>query len=323
MCECDCCCGNAIAPYYFAVGDKMTIAVEGEDETFAEEVTVAADGNIYYLFLNGIPAVGRSVDEVSEEIRSHLSALFKDPIVTISPLTSLNSTFTILGRVFNPGIYPVPGRIKLREAIAVAGGIIQRQFDEESPYNSYDPLPLANLQCSLLVRNGEKIPVDFYSLIFSADQTNNVDVLPGDYIYIAPAYNEQIFVVGNVFRPLRIPFQRGMTLMEALTIAGGWPEGYPQAADINNVLVLRGPLQCPCVVCVNINHIINGIGNNVILMPGDIIFVPNKTLRFGRELVLMAINTFVQSFATSAGSYYAQTYWFNPSFNSSGDSDND
>ncbi len=56
----------------------------------------------------------------------------------------------------------------------------------------------------------------------------------------------------------------------------------------------------------------HGYTLDVFLASGDIVYVPNKTLRFGRKLIRLAIDTFINSFGTAAGSYYANRFWFPP-----------
>ena len=47
--------------YRLASGDVLEISVFGDEETTVENVTVAPDGRIYYTFLDGIVADGRTI----------------------------------------------------------------------------------------------------------------------------------------------------------------------------------------------------------------------------------------------------------------------
>lgn len=293
--------------YVFDVGDSIDISVFGDEETAVENVAVAPDGNIYYLFLNATPAAGMTITELSNAIASQLNEYYVDPLVSIVPKTAVNRTYRILGRVYKPGVYYLVEPKRIRDALAEAGGIITTYYEDSLRSDIFN---LADLTASFLIRDGRKMNVDFESLVFSADDTNNVPLMPNDYIYIAPAEHKYVYVLGNVLTPHRIVYAKGMTVMGALALAGGWTIGTPYAADPSKLLIIRGALECPCVIRVDLNYITSGMARDVFLQPGDIVFAQNKTVRFGRELVRLAIATFLQSFASSAGSYWSNFEWF-------------
>lgn len=288
--------------YKLAIGDHLEIAIFGDEDTVASRVVIASDGKIYYTFLEGIVAAGRTIPEVSEEIASKLGHLFLNPVVTIIPLTSVNNIYKILGRVQLPGVYRINGPMRLRDAIGEAGGLLTESFKDKD--RDADLLPLANLHASFVIRDKKKIRVDFEKLLYTGDESQNIFIRPGDYVYIAPSDHAEVYVLGNVRGARSMTYTRGLTLMQALASTGGWTSGYAYAADISRVIVLRGNLECPCVAEIDLCLILQGKARDLYLQPGDIVYVPDKQMRFGRELVRLAIFTFVDSFATGAGSYY-------------------
>jgi len=164
---------------------------------------------------------------------------------------------------------------------------------------------ISNLRNSFIVRDGKRLPVDFTKLISSADHTGDVLIKPGDYIYIALNDDRDVYVLGAVTVPLAVPFKDEMTLMKALSSAGGWRMGGPFGADVNNVMIIRGELECPVVMCVNLCELLKGNETDVYLQPGDIVYVHNKKFRFGRELVRLAITSFIYAFVNDAGIFIA------------------
>lgn len=294
--------------YRFNVGDLLDISILGEEETLVESAIIAPDGNLYYAFLNGIPAEGRTIQEVSKDITDKISNIFVNPIVTISPTRATENTFKIFGRVYFPGVYPMQGPVYLREAFGMAGGLLTESYkDKDVDSDLYD---LANLRESFLIRDGKKIDVDFETLLY--DPANQQDILlkAGDYIYVAPSQIEDVYVLGAVRGPQRVIYTRGMTLTNALAIAGGWSFGTPFGADIHRVLVIRGPLECPCAFEVDLTMILSGEARDVMLQPCDIVYMHNKKMRFGRLLVRIAIDSFLQSFVTAAAGHYGGVHWF-------------
>jgi polysaccharide export outer membrane protein len=294
--------------YVFGVGDALDVGIFGDDETYVEDATIAPDGNLYYLFLDAIPAAGYTVTQLSHAIAAQLNDFYVNPLVSIVPKTAINRTFSIIGRVNYPGVYPLLEPKKLRDAIADAGGPITTYYHDSLRSDIYE---LADLKNSFLVRDNKKMALDFQTLLHAADNSSNVPILPGDYIYIAAAEHQYVYVLGNVLTPQRVSYTEGLTAMGVLAIAGGWNSGTPYSADPSKLLVIRGSLKCPCVMQVDLDQVMAGFARDLFVQPGDIIYAQDKTVRFGRELVRLAISTFLQSFASSAGSYWSSIEWFN------------
>lgn len=288
-------------PYRFSHGDVVEISLLGEEESSIANAVVAPDGKLYYTFLQGIDALGRTIDEVALEMQTKLLKLFNNPVITITPQVANAQSFKVLGRVFRPGVYPLFSPLTLREAIAVAGGMQKESYKDVRG----DLEPIADLKNSFIIRNGQKLDVDFEKVFFSPDQVEDIIVRADDYIYIAPAETKDVYVLGAVPFPRRVIWRRDLTLMGALAYSGGWLRDSPYGADIHSVMIVRGPLERPYAMRVDVAMILKGMAKDIKLYNGDIIYVHNKTLRFGRYLVALAINSFVQSFGTGAGSYYA------------------
>ncbi|MCF7849225.1 MAG: polysaccharide biosynthesis/export family protein, partial [Kiritimatiellales bacterium] len=64
------------------VGDVVDISVFRQADTVAVDVPIAPDGKLYYMFLPGIPAEGRTVGEVEEKLEKNMANLFTSPVVT-------------------------------------------------------------------------------------------------------------------------------------------------------------------------------------------------------------------------------------------------
>lgn len=294
--------------FLFSIGDILEVSVFGDEETEYAHVAIAPDGRLYYTFLDGIPAAGRSLSDVRKEMEEALSQYFNHPMVVIVPISTFSQSYKIFGRVQMPGVYPIHGPIKLRQAIGEAGGILKESYEFKERNSVLNPL--ANLKKSYLIRRGEKLNIDFEQLLYTPNTDQDIYLRPGDYIYIAEADPQEVYVLGAAIQPSRIEFFEGMTLTEALAEARGFPTGTPYSADMSRVLVIRGALECPLVVEVDLQKLFYGEMRDIILAPNDIVYVYHKTLRFGRVLVLTAINNFVQAFATTAAGYYAQIKWF-------------
>ncbi len=309
--------------YKLAIGNLLEISLFGEEELEVEQAVVATDGNIYYSLLPPMRAEGKTLQELIKDLEHELARYYKNPLVAVNPRFFPSHNFKILGRVRYPGLYMLNYPMTLRDALALAGGLIT----EEVRYSDADIRFRSNadLTNSFIVREGKKVNVDFKDLFYNPETKQNIYVRPEDYIYIAPISKQRVYVLGAVRRPRTVAWVRGMTLMGALTAATGWDGGYPYSPDINKVLVLRGSLFCPKVIEVDVAEILYGCALDVFLVPGDIVYAQNKTMRFGRELIHIAVDTFINSFGTAAGSYYANAYFLPPpdiSNNDNGDNSN-
>jgi polysaccharide biosynthesis/export protein len=235
-----------------------------------------------------------------------LKHLFNEPIVTIILRDTETQTYKVIGRVQRPGLYNVLGPVRLRDAIALAGGLQSESYkDKTSPLQQ-----IANLQDSFIVRKGRKLNVDFEELLFGPSIENDIYVHPGDYIYIASYETRVVYVMGAIRNPMAITWRNDLTMMGAIATAGAWPLGGAYSPDIKKTLLLRGSLDDPTVTHMDLSKIVKGEARDFYLQPGDMIYLPDKGFRFARELVRLAINTFVQSFGSAAGSFYGEVVLF-------------
>ncbi|GAB4235962.1 MAG: hypothetical protein Tsb0021_15600 [Chlamydiales bacterium] len=301
--------------YTISIGDLLEISIFGDEDTIVDEVVIAPDGFLYYFFLNPIYAEGKTLKELREQIVAQLKDYFLAPEVSIIPKGMSNQSYTILGKVRIPGLYPLTQSMTLRQAIGAAGGIFTEQDVSDTDFGTggngfyveaYGNRigVAANLRKSFVVRDGKKLDINFETLLYSADTSQDLALKPGDYVYIASNEHRDIYVLGTAFAPGVLQYYDGMSLMGALTAAGGWTRG-PYGTDKQRILIVRGSLKCPEVMVVDLCCILSGKARDVYLKPGDIIYVSEKKFGYLRELVRIAIEAFVISFTNLAGVYYA------------------
>ncbi len=305
---------SKFAPEYFVphspddrklqVGDEVEIGVFGQRDTIAENVPVAPDGKLYYMFLPGVPAEGRTAQEVAKEMESKLGHLFNNPEVSIIPTRFISNRFAIFGKVENSGSYPLDTPTTVRQSIAKAQGIALGKY-----HDSW--IPIHNYKDSWLLRGQEKIPVNFAALMDKDDFSEDIYVRPGDVLYIASALGREIYLMGEVNQPQSQPFTAGLTLTQLISGLDAGAGGYKQdTADIKRVVILRDAMNDPKVFKVNLDAIMRGKEHNVFLEAGDIVFVPEKSFLFTRTLVKAMVSTFVNTFASEFASDLNRKYLF-------------
>ncbi len=286
------------------VGDEVEIGVFGQRDTISDKVPVAPDGKLYYRFLPGIMAEGRTAEEVAQEMESKLGHLFNNPEVSIIPTRFISNRLSIFGKVETGGVYPLDTPTTVRQAIAKAEGIALGKY-----HDSW--IPIHNYKESWLLRGQEKIPVNFDALMNKDDFSEDIYVRPGDVIYIASALGREIYLMGEVNQPQSQPFTAGLTLTQLISGLDAGAGGYKEAtADIKRVVILRDAMNDPKVFKVNLDAIMRGKEHNVFLEAGDIVFVPEKSFLFTRTLVKAMVSTFVNTFASEFASDLNRKYLF-------------
>lgn len=285
------------ADYRISVGDVLEVSIFGHHDTWVTNIPVAPDGKVYYHFTGGVDAEGRTLDEVKKELEVKVKDLFTTPIVSIIPRSVTSAKFVILGKVKGPGEYPILSSMTIRQAIGEAGGFAEGGYRGTS-------IRVDSLENSFVIRDGQRLPIDFERLMNSEDVTDDIYIRPGDYIYIASALYDEVYRIGEVREQREIAFKDGLTLVGAVTGYSGVGGGYTEEANLNRVVVVRGALEDPTVLQFDLEAILEGRANDVYLAPGDIVYIPPKGKQALRELMKHAILTFARSFGGRAGYHY-------------------
>jgi protein involved in polysaccharide export with SLBB domain len=93
-------------------------------------------------------------------------------------------------------------------------------------------LPNADLAGAYLLRKGESKPVDILALLWESETEANIELQDGDVLLI-PAVRK-VWVAGAVLRPGAVEYQPRMTVVDAISAAGG-----PISLDISDLSAVR------------------------------------------------------------------------------------
>ena len=288
-------------PYRLGVGDVLEITLYGEgDAETRRALPIDPAGNLTYMLLGTIPAAGRTLDDLTADMRKRLNEKINYSILNINPISFNSQTFTVLGQLTKPQVYPLQGRMYLLDAIATGGGpkvgVIR---DVSADIHDYSH--------ATLVRGGEVLPVDFERLVNKADATQNIEIFAGDIITIPSALERKIYALGSFNNPQGIQFASSETsLINVLVQAGG----INRATGDGHVLIIRGNTASPKVMLMDMSQfdvkkarvfkILGGHAMDVILEPGDIVYAVPKKFAFARDVIKAAINTFGTRLASDA-----------------------
>lgn len=103
--------------------DELTITVFKEPDLSLTEVPVDTNGYLSFPLIGQIVAEGRRATEIRDEIKTKLDARYlRDAQVSVFVSKFSNFTVTIDGEVNKPGIFEIPGRLSLSQAVALGEG---------------------------------------------------------------------------------------------------------------------------------------------------------------------------------------------------------
>ena len=110
------------ADYQISPLDKLKINVFQVPD-LSGDYQVDLTGRIAMPLIGAVKAVDMTTDQLQTELKTKLSETYlKNPDVTVGITESTGSNITVEGSVNSPGVFPVPGKITLLQAIAMARG---------------------------------------------------------------------------------------------------------------------------------------------------------------------------------------------------------
>ena len=197
--------------YVIGPGDELLVQAWGQ-VTLDSHYTVDRTGNIYIPQVGSVHVAGLPYAKITDAIRSEMSKDFKnfDLNVNMGQLRSIQ--VFVVGQASRPGSYTISSLSTLVNALFATGG----------------PAPEGSLRDIELKRDGKvMVHFDMYDLLLKGDKSKDVQLLPGDVIYIPPA-GEMVAIAGSVKNPAIYELKAGSgeskadnTVQGALQLAGG------------------------------------------------------------------------------------------------------
>jgi polysaccharide export outer membrane protein len=108
--------------YRIGVEDILAISV-WRDPDLTRDVPVRPDGRISLPLLQDIQAAGKTPKELGVEIQRRLKEYLSSPSVTVIVREVNSLKAYLLGEVIRPGSIPLRSKVRLLQAISMAGGM--------------------------------------------------------------------------------------------------------------------------------------------------------------------------------------------------------
>jgi protein involved in polysaccharide export with SLBB domain len=275
--------------YTLGPGDKLEIEIMNEPTSRAM-TTVAPDGKVYYYLLPGIDVWGLTLAEARDRIQQALGKMVVSPQVGIQLRGIDSKRVWLLGRVQKAGVYSMTAPMTLLESLSLAGGTATSSTTGTTE-------DLADLSHAFIIRNGERLPIDFSTLVNKGDMSQNIYLQPDDFVYFPSSAARDIYVLGAVRLPKAVSRSQAGTLMGAIASAGGTVRN----AYLSHVAIVRGSLSKPKIAIVDVGDIIHGKATDIILEPRDIVYVPLSPYRQLSKYANLILTTFARAIAINEG----------------------
>lgn len=190
--------------YRIAPGDELQITIWGQ-LNLTRRVLVDRLGVVTFPDTGPITMAGLGYAEATLALKTSLARLYKnfDVSVTLGRLHPIQ--VFVLGAARRPGSYTVGSLSTLVNAIFASGG----------------PSPRGSMR-SIQLKRGNTIVSDFdlYDLLLFGDKSKDVQLAPGDVIFIPPA-GPRVALTGSVEFAAIYELKAGTNLKEVINLADG------------------------------------------------------------------------------------------------------
>lgn len=201
------------ANYIIGPQDVLTISVL-EDDKLNGRYTVEADGTFSFPLIGRVQAGGLSIRDFENALKARLKeGFFVNPQVAVGVEQYRSQRVFVTGEVRQPGMIPLTGGMTLVEALTRAGGAMSQTSSGEIAIVRERPKdqPVAE-------DGDEPIRVNLRDLEVGG-RGATMSLQDGDTIYVLRA--ESFYVFGEVKSPGAHSAREGLTVLQALALAGG------------------------------------------------------------------------------------------------------
>jgi polysaccharide export outer membrane protein len=116
---------NFFATYRLGPEDIISVTVFGQERYSRSGIVIPPNGKVSMpLIPQGVFVVGKTVDQVAEQIRKNYDEYIIDPKVDVSLDKAGSYRYMVIGDVAQPGVKPMSRRMTVFEALSEAGGVL-------------------------------------------------------------------------------------------------------------------------------------------------------------------------------------------------------
>ena len=201
-------------------GDTVRITAFRYPE-ITTEARVSESGQLHMPLIGAVPLQGLTPEKAATLIGEHLKRgnYLLNPEITVAVVQARSRQVSVLGHVTRPGRYTLEGATaRLSDVVAMAGGLVPAAAD---------------VLVIKRVRHGraESVSIDVGALIRGSAQAEDPELAAGDSVFVPKA--PVVYVFGEVAHGGSYRLEPGMTVMQAISLAGGLtPRGTERRAQL-------------------------------------------------------------------------------------------
>jgi polysaccharide export outer membrane protein len=204
--------------YVLGARDVLTITVFDQQD-LSGEFGVDEDGTFAYPLLGRVNASGLTLRQLEGELKKRLAAGYlKNPQLSVTVGEYRSKKVFIVGEVRQPGTYTLMEQTTLIEALSRAGSTTADAIGEVVLVRPTAAQGASGPMLPGQADRAEVLRVDLKELEAGV-LSKNVSVRDGDTIFVPRG--DKIFVSGQVKSPGAYSIQKGTTLLQVLSLAGG------------------------------------------------------------------------------------------------------
>ncbi len=261
--------GQTDARYRIGPGDVLEVRVLRAPELSREGVRVDQSGMIRMPMLDiDIQAACLTEAELATNIARLYLKYKREPHVEVFVKEFQSQPVAVIGAVRGPAQFKLQRPVRLSELLSFAGGPSEMagqtvQVVHAGGVSLCDKSSSPNLDDTSAFVS--------YKLIdtLHAVPEANPFVRPGDLVQVPTA--DQVYVVGNVLRPLAIPLKEPLTVSKAIAIAGGTA---PSTKKDKVKIIRQLPGSGKQEIHIDLKAIERNQAEDVALLANDIVDVP-------------------------------------------------
>ncbi len=278
--------------YRIGAGDQLEFTLFNEPVQVGvpggRALTVRYDGYISLPRVQDVKVAGLTRLQAEEEIKRAYSGIYRNPELSLTIITATSKAYTVTGDVQIPGRYAYTRETSLWDAISLAGGLRARSTDSGTGFVAIT----GQITKAFVIRgNGEERQVVAYDLRGfgkPGKYDGDVQIYYGDIVYVPEGVN-LVYLLGESRSPVIVELTEGMSLLQMLALSGGYNAS---TAKLNDVVLLRQvDDEMTDIHRLNVRRMLKHKEEDMILQPGDIVYIPQKTMVRLSEFVVRFTNT--------------------------------
>jgi protein involved in polysaccharide export with SLBB domain len=196
--------GPAPQDMVVGAGDELRIRIWGQIN-FSANLIVSREGEIYLPKAGAVHVAGLAFSAVASHLRSALQRIYRNFELSVDMGEIHSIQVYVTGQARQPGEYTVSALSTLVNAVFLCGG----------------PSGAGSMRHVELRREGKVLAdFDLYALLVKGDKTGDVQLQPGDVLFI-PAAGPQVALLGSVRLSAIYELRGQESIEELLNTSGG------------------------------------------------------------------------------------------------------